>query len=128
MKRFAAAEWDRAKRALASAKLLVEEDHDAAASRAYYAAFYAVTALFAMEGKTYAKHTAIRGAFHKELIHTGRLPPELGRDYDVLMDLRDEADYGGASRVPVENARIAVAKAQAILEAVGKACPELRVG
>ena len=128
MKDFAAAQWQRSKRALGSARLLVEEDHDGAASRAYYAAFYAVTALLATEGKTYKKHSGVRAALHKDLVHTGRLSVELGDDYDFLMDLRDEADYGGVTSVSHENAHMAVAKAQAIVEAVGRLCPDLARG
>ena len=56
------------------------------------------------------------------------MPVEVGKDYDFLMDIRDEADYFGASRVSPENARLAVAKAQAIVDAVVKACPELAKG
>ena len=51
MKEFAAAEWQRARRTLASGSELWETDPDSAASRAYYAAFHAVTALFALRGQ-----------------------------------------------------------------------------
>jgi len=44
MREFATVEWDRAHRALASAGQLAETDPDSAASRAYYAAFHALTA------------------------------------------------------------------------------------
>ena len=125
MKDFAAAQWQRARRALESARILVEEDQDGAASRAYYAAFYAVTALLAMEGRAFKKHTGVRAALHKDLVRAQRLSVEVGEGYDFLMDLRDEADYGGISSVSRDNALLAVSKAQAIMEAVAKACPEL---
>ena len=51
MKEFAAMEWQRALRALDSAKKLVDTDTDSVASRAYYASFHAVTALFALQGQ-----------------------------------------------------------------------------
>ena len=44
--------WLRAVRSYKTASKLVEEDPDTAASRAYYAAFYAVSGLFALQGKT----------------------------------------------------------------------------
>lgn len=89
MKEFAKAEWERADRALASARQLAETDPDSAASRAYYAAFHALTALFALRGQTYSRHSAIRAALHRDLVQAGSLSDESGRDYDFLMDLRE---------------------------------------
>ena len=43
--------WVRALRSLASARLLASTDPDSAVSRAYYAAFDAVTALLLLEGQ-----------------------------------------------------------------------------
>ena len=40
--------WQRAVQALATAQSLASSDPDAAASRAYYAAFYAVSSWFAL--------------------------------------------------------------------------------
>ncbi|MCP4111424.1 MAG: HEPN domain-containing protein [Desulfobacteraceae bacterium] len=36
----------------------------------YYACFYALSAVMLCEGKTFRKHTAIRGALHRDLIRT----------------------------------------------------------
>ncbi|MBK7876494.1 MAG: HEPN domain-containing protein [Planctomycetes bacterium] len=61
--------WDRAHQALRSAELLAAAgDHDGAASRAYYAAFHALSALFESEGRTFTKHTHIEAALHRDLI------------------------------------------------------------
>ena len=128
MKEFAAVEWDRARRAMKSTNLLLEEDPEASASRSYYAAFYAVTALFALDGKTYTKHSGIRAAVHRELVKAGRLTQECGGDYDYLLDLRGEADYGEVSTVSLEDARIAVEKAAGILDALRRSCPGLKEG
>jgi len=47
--------WNRAKKALSAAQTIVHEDPDSSASRAYYAAFHAVSAYFALNGKTFTK-------------------------------------------------------------------------
>ena len=47
---FATDTWAKAIGALKAARLVVEVDADSSASRAYYAAFHAITALFASEG------------------------------------------------------------------------------
>jgi len=128
MKQFAAVEWDRARRALASARQLVESDPDSAASRAYYAGFHALTAVFALRGHTFSKHSAIRAALHRDLVHTGLLATDIGRDYDFLMDLRETGDYGGLTQVPIDSAKLAVGKAEAFLAAMERVCPELPGG
>ncbi len=78
MNEFAASEWKRAMRSLQSSKVLMEKDPDSAASRAYYAAFHAVTALFALRGQEFSKHSALRAALHRNLVHRGEWAPGLG--------------------------------------------------
>jgi uncharacterized protein (UPF0332 family) len=60
--------WLRAVRSYKTASKLAEEDPNAAASRAYYAAFYAASALFALQGKTFTKHRALETAIHRDLV------------------------------------------------------------
>ena len=124
MTEFAATEWERAQRTLASAKLLAETDPDSAASRAYYAAFHALTAAFALRDQKFSKHSAIRAALHRDLVKPGLLPPEAARDYDYLMDARETGDYGGAVQVSMEGAREAVERAGSFLAVIRVlACP-----
>jgi hypothetical protein len=35
---------------------------------------------------------AVRAALHRDLIQSGLLPVEFGRDYDFLLDLQETAD------------------------------------
>jgi len=124
MKEFAATEWQRALRTLASGSQLVDTDPDSAASRAYYAAFHALTALFALRGQTFSKHSALRGALHRELIKTGQWSADIGRSYDFLIDMRETGDYGGLISVSQNDAAMALAKAESIIEVVKQYCPE----
>ena len=117
--------WSRAQQALRTAKNLVLIDPDAAASRAYYAAFYAVSALFALEGKTFPKHSAVRAALHRDVIKAGRWSVERGEDYALLLQLRDTGDYGGGIHVSSEEATEAVEACHRILLAVQEISPEL---
>lgn len=128
MKEFAATEWQRAVGALGIAEHAVRTDPDSAASRAYYAAFHALTALFALRGQSFIKHTAIRAALHRDLIRSGEWAAKLGQVYDRLMDLRERGDYGGVVRVSREEARTSVDSAAEIIEAVKQSCPELDRG
>lgn len=126
MMEFAAREWDRANRALASAGQLVESDPDSAASRAYYAAFHALTAYFAIRNNAFSRHSAIRAALHRGLVQQGLLSTALGRDYDFLLELRETGDYGSLAQVPVDSARAAVEKAGAFIAVIRHICPELQ--
>ena len=123
---YAGQEWERAGRTLESARVLLESDPDSAASRAYYAAFHAVTALFALRGESFTRHTALRAAVHRELVKSAEWPVSLGKDFDYLMAMREVGDYGGPVRVDLEDAQAAVACTTRILAAVQAACPELK--
>ena len=109
--------WDRAVRALETARMLIDEDADAASSRAYYAAFYAVSALFANEKRSFRKHTELEAAVHRDLVKPGKWSVELGAAFSFGKPPA-YGDYGGASHVVAEEAQEAFEKAKAILEAV----------
>ncbi len=115
----AAGLWERAAQALHSAKnLLSGGDSDGAASRAYYAAFYAVSALFALEGKTFTKHSALESAVHRDLVKAGLWSETLGEDYTYLRETRETGDYGGAVHVTRDEADSAIQAAERILTKV----------
>ena len=116
--------WDRAVQSLETAEAMSDQP-DWAANRAYYAAFHAVSALFAVEGQYFKKHSGVRSAFHQHLIKTGRLENELGREYDLLLGLRGKADYGGVEHATHEEVDIALSTARRILRSVHEAYPDI---
>ena len=117
--------WDRAVLTIYAAKRTLSFSSDTAANRAYYAAFYAVSALLASEEKFYKKHTALRAAVHKDLVHTGRWSSGLGDDYDKLHKLRSVADYGVVQHASIEDARAAIEQSERIIQAVHEARPDI---
>jgi uncharacterized protein (UPF0332 family) len=116
--------WLRAVRSCKSASKLAAEDPDSAASRAYYAAFYAVSALFALQGKTFTQHRAVEAAVHRDLVHAHVWSVELGAAFSWLVRLRRTGDYGGSMHVSPDEAQEAVDKARSILQAVRTTSPE----
>jgi uncharacterized protein (UPF0332 family) len=116
---------ERAVQALQSARLLLDSDPEGAASRAYYAAFYAVSALLACQGKLFKKHTAVQAALHQDLIKPGFIERRLGSAYNDLFEMRSVADYGRERRVEDAEAEKAVTAAAMILDAARKKDPEL---
>jgi len=97
---------------------------DAAASRAYYAAFYAVSALLALEGKTFTRHSGVEAAVHRDLVRRGRWSRDLGAIYTGLLRLREVGDYGGDRHVTSQQAQEARANARRIIEAVSRSRPD----
>ncbi len=120
----ASAFWSRAIQAFHTATHLTSLDADAAASRAFYAAFYAVSALFARQGRTFSRHSALEVAVHRDLVREGLWPTELGREYSFLLRLRATSDYGGGTHVSNDEAVEAVEAAHRILQAVRNTSPE----
>jgi uncharacterized protein len=116
--------WRRALQALQTAETLADSDPDASASRAYYAAFYAVSALLAFQGVSFSKHTAIERAVHRDLVRTGLWPADVGAGFSWLATLRYTGDYGGEEHVQPEDAKTAVDKARLILRTVRDSAPE----
>jgi uncharacterized protein (UPF0332 family) len=66
---------------------------DFAVNRAYYACFYAASAVMLQQGKQFVKHTGLRGAIHKDLIKPGLLAPQWGKVFDRAFENRQAADY-----------------------------------
>jgi uncharacterized protein (UPF0332 family) len=121
---YAAQSWFRARKELEIARAVLSLDPNSAANRAYYAGFHAVTALFALEGKSFSKHTTVRAAVHNELVKTGRWPVELGASYNDLMSARHIGDYGGLIHVSREEAEDAIAIAETVILAAHRLAPD----
>jgi uncharacterized protein (UPF0332 family) len=64
-----------------------------AVNRAYYACFYALSAVLLAGGRKYVKHSGVRAALHRDLIRTERLDPSWGRVYDRVFENRQRGDY-----------------------------------
>ena len=83
-----------AKERLKSARLLVDnDDYKAAANRSYYAAFSAMRAVLALDGKDFKKHSGVIAEFRKSYIKTGIFDSTLSHIIDSLKDVRQSSDY-----------------------------------
>jgi uncharacterized protein (UPF0332 family) len=112
------ANLQRADEALGAAQaLLGSRYYDSVASRAYYAAFYAATALLLSEGLEFSKHSAVIALVHQKLVKSGNLPVEQGKDLGWLFQLRTIGDYGGTAHVTGQDAVRAVTAAESFIQA-----------
>ena len=110
--------WRHAENALQAAQRSLSIDASTAGNRAYYAAFYAVSALFASEGKAFRKHSAVEAAVHRDLVKSGRWSAELGRAYSDLHRFRATADYNMLRFLTEDEATEAVKLAETIVDVV----------
>ncbi|NOT02436.1 MAG: HEPN domain-containing protein [Phycisphaerales bacterium] len=62
-------------------------------NRAYYACFYAASAVLLHEGRTFKRHHGVRDAVHTHFVNGGRLSPAQGRLYDRLFETQLRLDY-----------------------------------
>ena len=120
--------WNRAKKALVVARTILPLDPDSAASRAYYAAFNAVSARFALEGKDFQKHSGVEAAVHRDLIKAGIWPTELGQNYSRLAEARSIGDYGEGEHVSSTSAAETIELAAEILNTIAREHPDVFTG
>jgi len=114
-----AANFQRAEQSLQAARhLILGGYYDAAASRAYYAAFYAATAVLLHEGLEMSKHSAVIASIHQRFVKTGKLDKERGQALNWLFELRSVGDYGGVEHVTREEVEQAIEAAEKFLEAI----------
>jgi uncharacterized protein (UPF0332 family) len=86
--------WTKAEESLLAARRELEAgDRTLAVNRAYYALFYAVSALLFEEGHKFRKHSGVRGAFNREMVKGGRISREHGELYNRLFRDRQKGDY-----------------------------------
>ncbi|MBK1646816.1 DNA-binding protein [Thiocapsa imhoffii] len=89
-----------------------------AASRAYYAAFHAISALHLAAGNTFSSHAQLIGRFNKDYVRTGIFVPSLTRILTRLFEDRQLGDYEPISTVTSEQAQQDIADAHEIIKAV----------
>ena len=112
---------ERAETNLQVAKELLEKGyHDVSASRAYYTAFYAASALLLNEGIDTSKHSGVIALIHQHFVKSGKLSKEQGRNLNWLFELRSAGDYGVSLHVDSNDAHRAVDIARDFFEATKK--------
>ena len=113
------ANFERAEQSIKAALQLVSGGYyDFAASRAYYAAFYAATAVLLNEGLELRKHSAVISSIHRNFVKTGKLNKEQGKTLNWLFELRSIGDYGGTVHVSRQQVEQAIKTAEEFLVAI----------
>lgn len=73
--------------------LLVNGKYKDANNRSYYAVFYGIKAVYALEGRDFKKHKTLLANFNKEYVATQIFPREFGKRISALALIREQSDY-----------------------------------
>lgn len=85
---------ENAVRCIKSSKLLLaDDDYKSAANRTYYAVFYSIRAVLALDGVDYKKHSAVISHFRKEYIKTNIFDTSFSEIISELFEIRTDSDY-----------------------------------
>lgn len=86
--------FSEAEKTLESARLNMAYDFlKAANNRAYYAVFYAMKAVLALDGVDFKRHKAVLACFNRSYIAAAMFPRELGKRISKLKMIREASDY-----------------------------------
>ena len=73
--------------------LLKEGEYRGANNRAYYAIYHAISALHALDGKSYKRHKDTLANFNRDYVKTEIFPKTFGRRIDRAEEIRHASDY-----------------------------------
>ncbi|MBI5932207.1 MAG: HEPN domain-containing protein [Chloroflexi bacterium] len=107
----------RARISIQAAKDMIEKEYyDIAASRSYYAAFYAASALLLNEKVDTSKHSSVIASIHRLFVKEGKMDKEQGKSLNWLFELRGIGDYGVSEHVSSGEAHKSIKVAEKFLE------------
>jgi uncharacterized protein (UPF0332 family) len=108
---------DGARDALRSAQYNLDGDYyGVAVNRAYYAFFYAATALLLTLNITRGKHSGVMAAFREHFIKLGLFPTQDSRAYGEAFALRNVTDYEMLGKADKAQAYAVVENAERFVE------------
>lgn len=103
------------------ARLCFENDgYKDAVNRSYYAVFYALRAVLAIEGVDFKRHKDVVAYFNQKYVATEIFPRELGKRIRRLKTLREDCDYDDFYIVSVEEVKNQLETAKTVICQVKK--------
>lgn len=110
---------EKARRKLRAAHILLDSGSWIdAGSRAYYAAFHAISAALLSVGESYSSHAQVIGLFNRRFVHTGQFPREFTSMLTRLFEDRQSGDYDVTVELNEAEAREDVVDAEKIVNAI----------
>lgn len=114
-----------AKSDLKSADILMKEgEYRGANNRAYYAIYHAISAVHALDGKSYKRHKDTLANFNKNYVKTGIFSKIFGRKIAQAEEIRHASDYDDFYIATKEKAEEQILTAKELIEQIEVYCLE----
>jgi len=112
-----------AKSDLKSANILMKEgEYRGANNRAYYAIYHAISAVHALDGKSYKRHKDTLANFNKDYVKTEIFPKNFGRKIAQAEEIRHASDYDDFYLATKEKAEEQIMTAKELIEQIETYC------
>ena len=119
---FAKYRLEKAKETLHTAKVVFKEvkDYTSANNRAYYAIFYAIRAVLALEQKDFKRHKDVVAYFNQNYINKEIFPKMIGRKIAQAQKIREDSDYDDEYEPSYEKTQQQINTAEELIKYVEK--------
>ena len=112
-----------AKSDLKSADILLKEgEYRGANNRAYYAIYHAISAVHALDGKSYKRHKDTLANFNKDYVKIEIFPRDFGRKIAQAEEIRHASDYDDFYIATKEKAEEQIMTAKELIEQIEAYC------
>ena len=111
---------NKAKETLETARMIFNEGKDftSANNRAYYAIFYAIRAVLAIEEVDFKRHKDVLAYFNKEYVNKEKFPKKIGRKISQAQRIREDSDYDDDYEPSFEKTEQQINPAQELIDLV----------
>lgn len=118
---------ERAKETLKTAKVIFEiKDYKSANNRTYYAIFYAIRAILALERKDFKRHKDVIAYFNQYYISTEIFPKKLGHKISLAQSIREDSDYDDEYIASEEKTQMQIETAEELINQVERYIEDLK--
>mgnify|MGYP005786004761 CR=1 FL=1 len=117
---FAKYRLEKAKETLNTAEIIFKEvkDYTSANNRAYYAIFYAIRAVLALEQVDSKRHKDVISYFNKNYINKEIFPRMIGRKIAQAQRIREDSDYDDEYEPSAEKTKQQIETAKELIKLV----------
>ena len=111
---------NKAKETLETARNIFKEGKDftSANNRAYYAIFYAIRAVLALDKIDFKRHKDVIAYFNKQYINTEIFPRTIGRKISQAKKAREDSDYDDEYEPSYEKTQAQINTAEELIKLV----------
>lgn len=113
---------DKAKETLHTAEDIFKSgrDYASANNRAYYALFYAIRAVLALERIDFKRHKDVIAYFNQNYVNTEIFPRTLGHKISLAQSIREDSDYDDEYQPSYEKTEQQINTAKELIQLVEK--------